>query len=520
MNKQYTANAPILEVKGLSLRTPEGRPLIRQLNMVLNQDKVALIGRNGVGKTTLLKVLTGNLDPHLGQVKTILPTYLVAQHLQTEAETSRTLLRNISKLGLSTRQIQDELALAHLPKFDRLLEAKAYSKGELRKLYLLYAKLSRPAILLLDEPTADLDQAGIAWLCEWLARWDKTLLVTTHHQGLLAQFAHFFHIAESGCQYFSGSLSELHDWLEQQHTRTEMQYVRNLQNLLKEEEHFARVRRRRRRKKNFGRISELNRCPSRAKLNEKRSHAQVSQGRLSRIRRNKISFVRAWTKASRRALAVKLPLELFVPQLKNDSKTILSVVELGVKRGGRQLFQNLSFEQGRDRLAIVGPNGAGKTTLLQILFDQQHYDTGEIRLRSSHIGSIEQGARNWLIDESLLSILFRQSAVTEDEVIQNLLAHGFPLALANRPLLTLSPGERLRAALICLFQKEPAPELLVLDEPTDSLDYHAQSALCKALKAWPGGLMVSSHDRDFLNSVGFTRCLSLDGKGGHGWSLL
>ena len=90
-----------------------------------------------------------------------------------------------------------------------------------------------------------------------------------------------------------------------------------------------------------------------------------------------------------------------------------------------------------------------------------------------------------------------------------LVAHKFPLGLAERPLRSLSPGERTRAALICLFQRSPAVELLVLDEPTFSLDLVGQRALTNALKAWPGGLLVASHDRAFLAAIDATTLLEL-----------
>jgi ATPase subunit of ABC transporter with duplicated ATPase domains len=90
-----------------------------------------------------------------------------------------------------------------------------------------------------------------------------------------------------------------------------------------------------------------------------------------------------------------------------------------------------------------------------------------------------------------------------------LLAHRFPLALSERSLRSLSPGERARAALICLFSRSPAVELLILDEPTFSLDLVGVQALTNALKLWPGGLVVASHDRRFLEEVGVDRTIQL-----------
>lgn len=113
-----------------------------------------------------------------------------------------------------------------------------------------------------------------------------------------------------------------------------------------------------------------------------------------------------------------------------------------------------------------------------------------------------------MLDESLLSNLNALGASGE-EAAKLLLNHRFPLALGQRPLCSLSAGERARAALISLFARSPAPELLILDEPTFSLDLVGQRALTRALRAWPGGLIVTSHDSDFLSELNLDRLIQL-----------
>src|SRR5690606_12203405 len=126
----------------------------------------------------------------------------------------------------------------------------------------------------------------------------------------------------------------------------------------------------------------------------------------------------------------------------------------------------------------------------------------------SRIGWIEQGGANWVRDESVVACL-GDLGIGADAAAQLLLSHKFPLALAQRPLRSLSPGDRARAALICLFARSPAVEVLVLDEPTFSLDLVGLQALARALKLWPGGLVVTSHDREFLEQIGVHRTIRL-----------
>ena len=117
---------------------------------------------------------------------------------------------------------------------------------------------------------------------------------------------------------------------------------------------------------------------------------------------------------------------------------------------------------------------------------------------------------SWRCDESLITRLSEAGpAATADGVAGVVVAHRFPLALATRPMRSLSPGERTRAALICLFERRPAVELLVLDEPTNGLDRVAVAALVDALRRWPGGLVVASHDAAFVAAVGVERVVAM-----------
>ena len=180
------------------------------------------------------------------------------------------------------------------------------------------------------------------------------------------------------------------------------------------------------------------------------------------------------------------------------------------KAGGRTLFSGLSLEIGRDRLAVRGANGSGKTTLLEVALGLRQPAGGRVRCDASRVGYVAQNAANWCIDDSVLDQLATQmEAASPDRMAQVLHAHRFPLALAGRPLATLSPGERVRAALICLGHRRPAPDLLVLDEPTQDLDFVGLAALEAVLAAWPGGLLVVSHDPEFLDAIGISRTLAL-----------
>ena len=135
---------------------------------------------------------------------------------------------------------------------------------------------------------------------------------------------------------------------------------------------------------------------------------------------------------------------------------------------------------------------------------------GRARADLLRAGFIAQNASNWMLDESLLyHLTVGSDATSTEQVAQLLMAYRFPFALAERPLASLSPGERVRAALICLFQRRPVVELLVLDEPTDHLDFVGVAAMQAALRAWAGGLCLVSHDEEFLQFIGVQQRIAL-----------
>jgi ATPase subunit of ABC transporter with duplicated ATPase domains len=462
-------------VRRLCLDTPGGRALFRELDLTLDRgDRAAIVGRNGVGKSSLLGALAGGTVPDRGVVARRGSCVLVPQ----------------------------QLALA--------VERSEGSPGELRRRALGHARDAQPDLLLLDEPTRDLDETGVAWLLGWLAEWHGALLVVSHDPRLLALFDDFFVVAESGCRHLSGTFDEIVATLARESDEVERRYVRNLNRLLDAEKHQDAVRRRRQRKKNLGRLHELRRCPARAKLNGKRSYAQESQGKRALLQERRAAARRDWTRATRRALSVELPLAMALPRLPEPDGPITTLDGVSAEVGGRTLFDSVSFRLARERIALSGPNGSGKTTLIEIAIGRRAPSGGRVHCDASRIGYVAQDGANWLCDESVLEVLQRSSdASTVDDAARLLRAHQFPFALADRPLCSLSPGERLRAALICLCQRRPAPEVWVLDEPTDRLDFLGVRALTAVLSTWNGGLLVASHDPAFLDAIGVGRRVEL-----------
>jgi ATPase subunit of ABC transporter with duplicated ATPase domains len=457
---------PLIEVSDATIATSSARVLFHGLSLSIARERVALVGRNGVGKSTLLAVLAGSAEAERGRVRTRCAPHFVPQLLPAD-------------------------------------DGLAASRGELRKRALDRARRSGSEILLLDEPTEDLDVAGVEWLRRWLSGFPGCVVAASHDRRLLGDFEHFFVASESGCRYFRGTLAELDRELAHEHERSERRYAANLSRLAAFEEHTLHVARRKARKKRSGRCRELDRATSRMRLNQKRDHAQVSHGRLAAVREERLDLLRQWSKSTRRALGVSLPLELEAPELSPaPDDEVLVASGVSASACDRALFRSVDLRLGRGRLGVIGPNGSGKTTLIQILLGRRSPDSGTVASKPWKIGAIEQCGSDWMLEDSLVAVLGREDpSRTTDALAALLVAHKFPLALAERPLRSLSPGERVRAALVALFRRAPAAEVLVLDEPSYSLDLVGWRAMTNALRTWPGGLVVASHDLEFLRAI-------------------
>lgn len=499
----------LISTSSLSIKTADGRQVVDKLNMQLDNEQVAIIGRNGVGKSTLFRVLAAQeIDSNIQRTDDYYCVYQSIDENRFNSLSARKgdILPCFSKFD--DKQVFKEFSKIGL---ESVLQRHTFSQGELRKLNLVYARLTNAALLLLDEPTIDLDEKGKKWLLDWLSGWDKGLIVVTHDRQLQSVFKHFFILAESGCRYVSGNHEDVDIIVAQQQQNQQMKYLNNLNHLLEQEKRSDKIDKRRQQKKNQGRLREIGRMTPKVRLNTKRSNAQESQGRVATIRKDRIDALTDMVKTARRQLNVSLPLTVFMPELLTDTGELL--IELQQVTVA-PLFHHLTFSLGRQRLAITGGNGAGKTSLIEVMLGQKRADEGKVITKHERIGYIGQGAGNWQLDMSLLEYLFRHSdQQSQSEVMKLVVTHHFPLGLAQRSMISLSPGERLRAALICLFvcgnNGGKAIECLVLDEPTVSLDRLALFNLKEILNTWQGGLVVVSHDQEFLDEIGVTNRINL-----------
>ena len=450
-------------------------------------ERVCLIGRNGTGKTSLLEVAAGLRLPDAGR-RTLTGGARVALLPQDVPADLAGRVRDVVAAGTTgdedwQAELEIERVLAEM-ELDGGWDAAALSAGQKRRVILAGALVRRPDLLLLDEPTNHLDIPSIAWLENYLARWQGTLLFVTHDRAFLRRFARRIVELDRGrlvdwtCDYDT-FLERKADLLMQEEARD-----REFDRRLAVEETWIRRGTRARRTRNEGRVRRL----------EDMRHQRAD-------RRRRDGEVKLQANAAERS-----------------GRLVAEARGLQLSRGGRELFNDLSLTVLRgDRIGIIGPNGAGKTSLLKVLLGELAPGAGTLRLgtnlRPAYFDQLRASldpdrSVRWNVSEGQEEVLLDGRP---RHVISYLADFLFSPERAKQPVRSLSGGERNRLLLARLFTS-PA-NILVLDEPTNDLDLETLELLENLLSEFTGTVLVVSHDRQFLDNV-VTSTLSFDGQGG------
>ncbi len=515
----------------------DGETLFSGVDLVLNPgDRIGLVGPNGVGKSTLLALLAGRLKPVSGHV-TRAPGAAVGWFEQQVPDPGATVadylaggLGEVTALGLRMREL--ERALEHAPAdgTERLLSeygavqdrwaalhgwtAQArldevrdrlglgrlapdtplfrVSGGEQARLTLARLLLAAPDILILDEPANHLDVNGSAWLGGYLSRFPGAVLLVTHDRALLdravTRIIELDGIHEEPQLYEGG------------YTAYRAEKVRRWQTLLLDYE--AQEKYRRRLEADIESTKSHARGTEQTTRNDKlrryaKKVAKKAKARERRLERQIQSIRWIAQPQTRPALTLAFPGD--VPH----ARTVLSARGLSAKRGGRVLFDGLDLDvRAGERILVSGPNGAGKTTLLGMLAGEAEPDAGAIT-SDGKAGLLPQTHDTLRTGMSVLDFFRSRVPVYAEDAERLLDAHLFGPDRWTARLRDLSAGE-LRRLLLAVLVNSPSP-ILVLDEPTNYLDFDALDVVEEALLAYRGTLLMVTHDRYFADRIGVSR---------------
>src|SRR5947209_9531768 len=474
--------APVLSYEALGLVHGEGW-LFRGLDLYVGErDRLALIGRNGVGKTTLLKCLAGLIDPDQGK-RTIVPGTHVVLLEQDPAMSGVETLQEWVLHGTEGPEPHEAAAIADQLGVDLSRPVATASGGERRRAAITRALAQQPDVLLLDEPTNHLDLGAIEWLEEWLKRFKGAFIVISHDRTFLTRLT-------SSCLWLDrGQLRRaeigfggFEAWTDRVYEE-EARAAEKLDAKLKLELHWLQRGVTARRRRNQGRL---------AKLHEMRAQRAAMLGSAG---------------TAKLALA------------KDDvrSKTVIDAEQVSKGYAERIIIHDFSLRiQRGDRIGLVGPNGAGKTTLLKLLTGEIQPDSGKITQARTLSGIVIDQQRKLMDPAKRVKDVLANGGDWIDvrghkkHIKGYLKEFLFDPAVAEAPIGSLSGGERSRLLLAREFAR--AANLLVLDEPTNDLDLETLDLLQEVIADYDGTVLIVSHDRDFLDRT-VTITLGLDGSG-------
>ncbi|MFE4368318.1 ATP-binding cassette domain-containing protein [Streptomyces sp. NPDC056835] len=521
-----------LTCSALSFQWPDGTTVFDGLSLTIGRGRTGLVGANGTGKSTLLRLLAGLLRPSQGSVSAGGSLAHLPQNVTLD-----TALRVDEALGISERRgalraieagdvrethfetIGDdwdveERALATLGslglgdvELDRTVGQM--SGGETVLLRLAALLLERPDILLLDEPTNNLDLSARRRLYDAVDSWRSgVLVVVSHDLELLERVDRIAELRAGSVSWYGGGWSAYREALatEQEAAgrmlRAAEADVRRQKREL--EETLVKVARRQRHSKKM----DAQRRAPRIVAGERKRNAQESGDKLRGLHEDRLNEARERREEAADAIRHDAEIRVSLPHTAVPAgRTVLSLRELR-PRFGRLREGNLQVH-GPERIALVGRNGAGKTTVLRTLTGELAPLSGEAR---TFVPLRFLPQRLDVLDDELsvaANVARLAPGVTDNHIRAQLARFLFKGARAEQPAGTLSGGERFRAALAATMLAAPAPQLLMLDEPTNSLDTASVRQLTSALASYEGALLIASHDLPFLEAAGITRWLLL-----------
>ncbi|KEC76016.1 UNVERIFIED_ORG: ATPase subunit of ABC transporter with duplicated ATPase domains [Rhizobium esperanzae] len=517
----------------ISWSAPDGRPLFSNLDLSFGSERTGLVGRNGVGKTTLLKLVSGDIRPHAGTISVRGSLGILRQSVQVAPkETIADLFGVTDALAVlhraeAGRATADELAAADWMLPARIAAAlgrtgldaepqmplAALSGGQRTRAGLAALVFAEPDFLLLDEPTNNLDRDGREAVIALMSGWRAGAIIVSHDRELLESVDQIVELTSLGATRYGGNWSHYRE-------RKALELAAAQHDLADAEKRMAEVARktqatveRQARRDSAGRKMAAKGGIPRILLGGMKERSETTGGDNARLAERRRSQALEEAKAAREKIEILQPLSVNLPSTGLSASKIVLRMEAVTAgyRPGDAVIRDLSFAvTGPERIALTGRNGSGKTTLLALVTGELKPWDGTVAVMTGFAMLDQQVS---LLDSGLsIRDNFRRiNPLSDENTCRAALARFmFRADAALQTVSTLSGGQLLRAGLACTLGFTPPP-LLILDEPTNHLDIDSISAVEAGLSAYDGALLVVSHDERFLENIGIERRLELTG---------
>lgn len=528
----------MLILQDISYAHPNKDVLFTDINLTVNkQEKIALIGNNGSGKSTLLKLLAQLITPSSGIFKNDFNTYYipqitnqfndctVAQALQVDkkiAALHQILEGNVTDEHLKTLnddwsvEEKCQAAFSHwgLENISLQQQMNTLSGGQKTKVFLSGITIQEPQLVLMDEPSNHLDVTSRTMLYDYIQTTNHTLVVVSHDRTLLNLLNTVYELSKHGISVYGGNYDF---YLEQKTIKADARAedLKHKEKSLRKAKETERATLERQQKLDArGKKKQEKAGLPTISMNTFRNNAEKSTSRIKDIHAGKVDAIAQEVNQLRKGMADKSKMKIgFEDADLHKGKILFQANAINFNYGQQALWkENLTFEIiSGQRIAIKGTNGSGKTTLIKILLNQLQPTSGTLYRADTKSIYIDQ---DYSLIDSKQSVyeqaqLFNTENTPEHEVKSRLTHFLFTQSFWDKPCSQLSGGEKMRLILCCLTISNQAPDIIILDEPTNNLDIQNIEILTAAINDYQGTLLVISHDAYFLSEINANRTIDL-----------
>lgn len=525
----------MIVVKNLTYKLPDNTELFGDLSFALqDSEKIAVVGKNGIGKSVLLKLIVGELTSYSGDIKLNDVNYgyfpqkfnelafnTVADVFGLENE-----IFSLDKVENNSANVDDYLILDNHwncvividekmkffdLKFDYLKNFQELSGGEKVKLILSSIINKNTNFLILDEPTNNMDYESKTYFYDFIKNWQGGILLVSHDRELLNLVDKIIELRKIGMKntkiFTYGGNYEC--FLEQKNIEEEA-LGRNYDNSIKKLE-----KQRTQIVKNQENMNERTRqgnknlklgCFTKEMADWSKNNAEKGNGKIMKKSNSELANIESNLGDIKDKMEIKQNIYFkFENQEKIPDKIVLEIKNLTFSYENKQLFRDFNLiAKSKERISITGKNGSGKSVLLKIIMNKINNYMGEVRINLDKTAYLDQEQAFLSCNKTILDCVVDYAKLNELEC-RNLLAKFlFRTDAVQKQIKNLSGGEKLRVALACIFGRSGV-ELLLLDEPTNNLDLDSIEILENILNQFNGGIIVISHDKIFKKNIKIIR---------------
>ncbi len=523
-------------INHMSFNLPTGSLLFDELTLTFQCHKTGLVGRNGIGKSMLIKLILSELQAHRGAIQVDGCLAYVPQQLTVSTDISVAALLGCEEKIMALHhilqgsidqndyiilnddwdikeRITQQLTAFGLGSISYQRQLKSLSGGEITRLLLAKAFFSQADFIILDEPTNHLDQSARLQLFQAVKQWQKGMIIASHDRSLLNLMDEIVELSTLGANSYGGNYDayteqkKLETLAKEQQLGDARKLLQHAKNSIQSshEKHEQRQTYGRELRRS-GRIDKMGADVKKGVSERTQSKLLIKEERLLDHAETKLQAIKDQIEIHE-DIHIALP-ATYVPK----GKIILDIEDLcfSYSNDHNKLIEHFNLKiQGAERIALLGDNGSGKTTLVKLILAELSPQVGTIQIGTQYLSYLDQNTSLLKANLSVLdNFLGINPDANENDAYRCLAQFLFRNASALKLVKDLSGGEKLRALLACVLLSKHPPQLLILDEPTNHLDLHSIHSIETALNHYQGAMIAISHDQRFLENIGVERVIS------------